>query len=163
MKVPVGYYKIPEGLPAEVSFGCGGIRLFAAAEIEKGQVGYSVAPDGSSLCSDEDGAWRSNWLVIGYETGCGDPLFIDTNVTVTPVFTAMHGQGAWKPVQVAASVEAFAKCINEFSRIAMRRSNPVERENNPVGDSERRSFLRRVADLNQASSAPEFWEVLLEF
>ena len=74
----------------------------------------------------------------------------------------MHGKGAWEPVPVAASVEAFAKCIEEFSRISVARSNPVEREANPVSDDERTVFLRRIAELNQISSAPEFWGVLLE-
>ena len=80
---------------------------------------------------------------MGYETGCGDPLFVDTGVSELPVFTAMHGEGAWEPVQVAISVEAFAKCIEEFSRISVGRNNRVEREANPVSDGERVAFLQQ--------------------
>jgi hypothetical protein len=115
------------------------------------------------LCSGETGAWQPNWIVIGCETACGDPLFVDLDAAALPVFTAMHGEGAWEPVQVAASIEAFAKCIEEFSRISVGRSNPIEREANPVSDDERTVFLRHIAELNRTSSAPEFWDVLLEY
>lgn len=163
MKLPDRYNKLREHLPNdEVSYGIGGIKLFSAAELEDGQLGYSVAPDGSSLCSGEPGAWQPNWVVIGYETGLGDPLFLDTDLASLPVFTAMHGEGAWKPVSVATSVEAFGMCLEEFARISEGHSNPVECEANPVSDDERIVFLRRVAELNHVSNAPEFWDVLLQ-
>ena len=34
-------------------------------------------------------------------------------------------KAAWKPLPAAASVEAFAKCTDEFSRISVARRNPV--------------------------------------
>jgi len=163
MKLPDRYNKLREHLPSnEVSYGIGGIKLFSAGELEDGQLGYSVAPDGNSLCSGERGAWQPNWVVIGYETGLGDPLFLDIDLASLPVLTAMHGEGAWKPVLVATSIEAFGMCFEEFARISQGRSNPVECEANPVSDDERTVFLRRVAELNQASSAPEFWNVLVQ-
>jgi len=163
MKLSDSYNEVRKMLPStEVSYGCGGIRLFGAGEVEDGQVGYSVAPDGTSLCAGEAGAWQPNWVVIGYETACGDPLFVDIDAAALPVFTAMHGQGAWEPVPVAASAEAFAMCVKELSRISVGRSNPVECEANPVSENERTVFLRRIAELNQSKSAPEFWAVLLE-
>ncbi len=163
MKLPNRYNEVRGSLPtAEVSYGCGGIKLFSAAELEEGQVGYSVAPDGTSLCSREAGAWQPHWLVVGCETACGDPLFIDFEIAASPVFTAMHGAGTWEPARVAASVETFAKCLEAFSHMATRRSTPVEREANPLSDEERLSFLRRIAQLNETSGAPEFWDFLLE-
>jgi hypothetical protein len=62
---------------------------------------------------------------------------------------------------VALSFEAFAKCFREFSRIAAGRSNPVELEANPLLDSERNAFLRRVDELNEKEFDPAFWEVML--
>src|SRR5262249_47354625 len=103
-----------------------------------------------------------NWVVIGYETSLGEPLFLDTNSTSLPVFTAMQGEGVWNPVQVATSVEAFGMCFEEFARISERRRNPVDCEANPISDGERAVYLRRIAELNQSSSAPEFWDVLLQ-
>lgn len=147
-------------MPDEVNFGCGGIKLFALPDIEQGQFGYSIAPDGTSLCSEEQGAWRSCWVVIGYDTACGDPIFIDTDSAALTVFTAMHGQGSWHPNPVATSPEIFAKCVDAFSKIAAGRANPMELEDHPLADEERKDYLDRVAELNQTSTAPEFWGVL---
>lgn len=162
MDIPKRYKEIRKALPGEVSFGCGGISLSAVEGLEQEQVGYSMAADGTTLCKEQDGAWRASWVVIGHETACGDPIFIDTATEAMPVFTGIHGEGAWRPNPVASSAEAFAKCVQEFSRISIGRSNPVELEAKPVDDHERTGFLRRIAELNRTSSAPEFWGVLLE-
>jgi hypothetical protein len=160
MNILERYRSVRKVLPDEVNFGCGGIKLFALPEIEQGQVGYSIAPDGTSLCSGEEGAWRSCWIVIGYDAACGDPILIDTSRAAIPVLTDMHRQGAWHPNLVTTSLEIFAECVGEFSKIAVGRVNPVELEDNPLTDQERKHFLDRVAELNQMSTAPEFWNVL---
>jgi hypothetical protein len=162
MDVPKRYKEIRQSLPGGISFGCGGISLSPLEGIEQEQVGYSVAADGTPLSSEQDGAWRPSWVVIGQETACGDPIFIDTASAAMPVFTAIHGEGAWHPNPVASSAEAFAKCVQEFSHISSGRSNPVEREANPLGVEERKRFLDRLAELNGTTSAPKFWDVLLE-
>jgi hypothetical protein len=146
----------------EVAYGCGGIKLLGAAQIGQGQVGYSVAPDGKSLCSRDPGAWRPNWTVIGYEIACGDPLFIDTDESALPVLTAIHGESAWKPQPVAISIEAFVRSLEEFARISEGRTNPVEHDKNPLSDNERETFLRRVEELNGSRFKPDFWAALLE-
>jgi hypothetical protein len=163
MNLPPRYNEGRAALPVdEVAYGCGGIKLFGADEIEQRQVGYSVAPDGKSLCSRDRGAWRPNWTVIGYETACGDPLFIDTDDSALPVLTAIHGEGSWEPQPVANSFDAFVRSLEEFARISEGRGNPVERDNKPLSDADRDSFLRRVAELNGPQFEPDFWAVLLE-
>ena len=161
--LPPRYNEVRAALPVdEVAYGCGGLKLFSADEIEQGQVGYSVAPDGKSLCSGDRGAWQPNWTVIGNETACGDPLFIDTDDSALPVLTAIHGEGSWEPQPVAISFDAFVRSLEEFVRISEGRSNPVECANNPLSEAERDSFLRRVAQLNGTQFEPDFWAVLLE-
>jgi hypothetical protein len=163
MNLPPRYNEVRVALPAgEVAFGCGGIKLFGATEIEQGQVGYSVASDGKSLCSGTRGAWQPSWTVIGYETACGDPLFIDTDDAALPVLTAIHGEGAWEPQPVAISIDAFVQSLQEFARISEGRNNPVERDNNPLPEAERDKFLRRVEELNLMRFKSDFWAVLLE-
>ena len=115
MTIPTRYLALISSLPAtEVGFGAGGIRLFTGAEMEEGQVGYSVAPRGLSLCGGPSGKWKPSWLVIGYETGVGDPVFVDISDPRLAVLTAMHGEGAWDPKPVAVSIEAFGKIFLEF-------------------------------------------------
>ena len=163
VNIPIRYKDLRGTLSDEVSFGCGGIRLFSTAEIAAQQLGYSVAPDGSSLCTGAEGAWQPSWLVIGYETGLGDPIFIDIEDAVLPVFTAMHGEGPWKPNSIARSIDSFTKCLAEFSKIAQGRGSPNEHDANPVSPEERKRFLDRIAKHNGTANAPEFWDVLLEF
>lgn len=164
MTIPTPYLALISSLPAtEVSFGAGGIRLLTAGEFEEGQVGYSVDPDGSSLCGEAIGEWKSSWLVIGFETGVGDPVLVDTSDPKLAVLSAMHGEGAWNPRPVAISIEAFGKIFLEFRRIAEGRTNPVEAEDNPMPITEQDAFLSIVAEINEGRIASEFWNDLFAY
>ena len=163
MNLPSRYAQFRAGLTVDnIGCGCGGIMLFPTAELEQNQVGYSVTPDGVSLCTGEAGAWESSWIVIGCETACGDPIFIDSADAQLPVFTAIHGEGDWEPELVATTIDAFAQSLVEFARIAKGRSNPVELEESPIPDKERTAFLTRVKQLNQGRIDPDFWALLIE-
>ena len=162
MITPPRYTALRASLPSsEVSFGCGGLHLFDVSEIEGGQVGYSVASDGTSLCGHRNGAWKASWVVIGYETACGDPLFIETGDPALPVLTAIHGVGTWAPVAVSISLNAFWASLEEFARISAGRSNPVKLGANPLTDDERSTFLLRISALNDGQIEIGFWDVLL--
>lgn len=133
MNLPNDYKHFLETVKVqEISYGCGGIRLFSAEEVGEGQIGYALSADGTSFCDGSQGSWRRNWIVIGYETARGDPLFFDTDEPALPVFTAPHGEELWKPELVAASIGSFEKSLMLFARIAEGRRNPVEREKNPL-------------------------------
>jgi hypothetical protein len=163
MKLPDNYVKARQTLPlSEISFGVGGIKLLTAEEMEEGQVGYRVTPNGKSLCSEEEGAWQPSWVVIGYETSCGDPLFIDTAEAKLPVLSAMQGEGTWEAMPVASSFTAFVESFREFEGIARGRRNPVELDANPLSEAERSAFLSRVDELNQGEAESSFWAVVTE-
>jgi hypothetical protein len=147
----------------EVEFGCGGIRIYPAAELNCAQVGYSVSASSESLCGTVEGAWRAMWIVIGEDTGIGDPIFVDSADPNLPVFTAMTGEGSWDPKPVAPSIEAFGEIFREFEKIASSRSNPVEADDNPIPDSERDAFLSRVREINADDSGKDFWEALFGY
>lgn len=149
--------------PQEVSYSFGGLKLFGARELKEEQRGYSVGTNGESLCGAQEGAWRASWIVIGYDTGLGDPIFVDAERAGLPVFTAIHGEGAWDPKPVAISLRAFAQCWREFARIAQGRSNPVEEEANPLTPNERDSFLRRIREINGPQIGVELWTDLLAY
>ncbi len=78
MSVPERYAIVLAELSSlEVSYDVGGVELFPISSLEDKQVGYSRTPDGKSLVGQDSGAWKANWMVIGQETCCGDPIFID--------------------------------------------------------------------------------------
>jgi hypothetical protein len=146
----------------EVSYGTGGLKLFDQVELPNGQVGYSIGRDGVSLCTTETGAWQPRWIVIGYDTGMGDPLILDIADPTLPVYTSMPG-GPWEIQPIAISLEAFARCFHEFSEIAQGRSNPVERGENPLSDADRETYRSRIAKINDKGIDPDFWDALLEY
>ena len=146
----------------EINFGIGGLRLFDVEEIESRQVGYSVARDGSSFCSGRKRAWNPNWLVIGNDTACGDPLILDRGDPALPILHDFHGQGRWEPTLISPSLESFGAALDEFARVAVGRSTSDERDANPVTDIERQNFLARISELNRGQGNIDFWGALLE-
>ncbi len=162
MSVPERYLALRTSLPiSEVNFGVGGILLFEIPEIDAKQVGYSVSPDGKSLSGSGQGAWRPNWLVIGCETACGDPLIIDTSDPSLPVLTDVHGQGEWNPIKIAVTLEAFVELLKEFARISVGRANPMEQDQHPLTEEERAAFMSRISALNGTRLEMDFWDALL--
>ena len=88
-----------------VSIGYAGIELFDEAALKTNQIGYSVMDNGESLVGDGEGDWKASWIVIGYETNCGDPIFLDTDQSQHPVYTAMHGAGKPERDQAGPGIE----------------------------------------------------------
>lgn len=65
------------------------------------------------------------WVVIGHETDCGDPIFA-SDETPNPVFSAIQEEGPWEPKLVAQSIGVLAKCVREFQGFPAGSSGPVE-------------------------------------
>ena len=140
-----------------VSFGYTNVNLFPAEELKDAQVGYSISDSGESLTGNKEGDWREEWLVVGSEDLCGDPIFVDLTKPEFPVFTAAHGEGYWNPILIASSFQGFINALEEIGRVAQGRKNPIELERKPVSASERERALSRIAEFNPEASL-EFWE-----
>jgi hypothetical protein len=145
-----------------IKYGVGGIQLFRPDQVPRGQVGSSVRSDGESLVGRGPSDWRPEWIVIGHETACGDPIFASLEAPY-PVFNAMHGQGYWNPKLVAPSIDAFAQCLTAFQGFAARRGNPVESDGNPPTPEQQAQFLTVIRSLtNGDQDALGFWAVQIE-
>jgi len=140
--------------------GSSGFRFFHESEFANGQRGYARGADGESLVGNDDGDWKPNWQVIGYEEACGDPIFVDTASKGLPVFTAMHGTGEWTPKLIADTLDSFKQSLHVIAEIAVGRENPVKLEANPIDDSVRKEALERIRILNPGVD-PEFWELAM--
>jgi len=92
-----------ESGPEVLALGDGSFVLAKPSELGELQIGYSICPGVEDLTGGE-GAWRTEWLVIGTKEDLSDPLFVDLSSPELPVFTAEHGAGAWSPVEVAPSL-----------------------------------------------------------
>jgi hypothetical protein len=127
----------------EIEIGFSGIQLFKPEELMEGQEGYAFTTQGQSLVGSEPGDWRKDWLVIGYETGCGDPFFA-LDEDPHPVFTAMHGQGSWSPDLVAPSLRSFGECLLILKQFAQSRSAPADWEKHPPSEAEQEQFVSAI-------------------
>lgn len=118
MVIPERYQTARKGLEfASVNLGFNGVELFPSDAVEAGQIGFSVGPNGKSLCDGSAGAWRHHWLVIGIETLCGDPLILDTADPNFRVLYAIHGQDKWEPTTIAPTLNGFFEAIRELKKL----------------------------------------------
>ena len=85
--------------------GDGVVRLARPDELGELQVGYGIGPGGEDLTGHDRGDWRASWIVIGVDEDLGDPYFVDLADAELPVFTAIHGAGAWEPQPIARSLQ----------------------------------------------------------
>ncbi|HEY6969267.1 MAG TPA: hypothetical protein VJA94_08685 [Candidatus Angelobacter sp.] len=162
MKTPDIYLAWRESIGFdEFSLGSGGIRIFPLAEIDEAQIGYSRSAEGDSLCDGAEGSWKPKWVVIGYETGLGDPIILDTSGRNFQVMTAMQGEGSWEPRPIAKSLEAFATTLRAIRQISVGRENPVAVDENPLSTDERERTLQVIRDSNNGEVEMDFWEVML--
>ena len=143
----------------ELSFGYGGICLYASYEIENAQIGYATDLDHGNLCTGTPGSWRSNWIVVGRETCNGDPIFIATSSPNTSVFTAMHGAGAWEPELISKSFLGFMEIVNRLETLSTGREHPVALESKPMTQKEYDEFLQFARKEGELASTV-FWALI---
>ena len=141
----------------EVSYGVGGIELATVAKLPEAQQGYSVNTDGHPLADTELGSWSADWVVIGHEMACGDPIFLSLTAP-HPVYTAMseekEEEGEWVPNLIAPTVDKFWDCLERFRRFAIEKS---------PGDHQIGAYLTGI--LRFCDGIPEtveFWAIQAE-
>ena len=144
-----------------VSLGYRELTLVPPGELDAAQVGYRVAPDGADLTGEADGDWRAEWLVVGHDELAGDPLFVDTRDPALPVYTAVHGEGAWEPELVSTSFQRFAAALGLLRGVAAGREDPTALEASPVPEAERERVVRAIAEQDPKAGIA-YWEAWLE-
>lgn len=151
--------KILEKVP-DISLGYSEINFLRSDELEEGQEGYSFDSSGKSLITGKDGDWEEGWVVIASDN-VGDPIFVDTAVSFLPVFSAIHGQGTWDPFIIADSLDRFIDVISILARVSENRTYPVDIENNPIDNHERKAVIKEIRKLIPHSEV-EYWEAFLD-
>lgn len=135
----------------EISYGVGGIEIYPVHQIEAGQIGYSVDPRGMSLVGDREGDWREEWIVIGHETTCGDPIILLTD-SPYPVFTAIHGQGTWDLSAVAPSLEQFWRCLHVYRLFAAPLGGFIDEGENARSPEEIDEYISQISSICEGDS-----------
>jgi hypothetical protein len=126
------------------------LTLFAAPELEAGQVGYRGTRPG------EDGfvaphGWRRAWVVIAADAG--DPYFLDVAKADAagecPVYTAPHGTGTWEPALAASSVEQFLRIIEVWAQVVAAH-HPAHEPDEPLDEAQLRRLRTEIARIDPA-------------
>ena len=104
--------------------------------------------------------WHKNWLVIGDEGECGDPIFIDKAAPGYPVYTAWHCQGRWDPKPIAISLNGLREALAAVAKAATHRENPVALEQNPISVEERKAVLAEIQQHNPGIDL-FFWALMM--
>lgn len=141
-----------------VSLGYKTVHLHLPSELPDAQLGYSVDPEGNSLIGKQDGDWKENWIVIGYEDLCGDPIFIDTSGDGFPVYTAMHGTGSWEPELIAATLTGLMGAMEIMAAVSVGREHPVALEAKAITPEVQSRTLEEIARINPGADM-SFWEL----
>lgn len=140
--IPSRYRQLRASAPFDsVSFGHHGICLTAVAELEQAQEGYGIVPDQRTT-------WNPEWVVIGHDEMCGDPIFIDTDDDDFPVYTAEHGAGEWRPQLIAFSFQHLIDILGQFRSFRGGRTSPAELERQPITPEEKTGLLAFIRDRN---------------
>ena len=94
------------------------VRFIPAARLAEEQTG----PEGADNAPEKNAGWRKTWVVIARSALLNDPYYIDTLKLDAegdcPVFVAMTGSNALKPVLVASSVQQFLRILATSMEVA---------------------------------------------
>ncbi|MBD7944122.1 SMI1/KNR4 family protein [Psychrobacillus sp. Sa2BUA9] len=134
-------------------------EVFFFEQLGKYQVGYSFDLDGNSLITGEEGSWDDNWIVIAYESLCGDPIIIDLNEEGYPVSLLLHGLGSWGTNSfLANSMDSFINILKEIKCFLEEKELLLGKQSIKVNDV--KSLLAKIIAKNNFSDY-EIWESLL--
>ena len=144
-------FSIPNLKARSVEIGLSGLIILDLEESETEQVGYSVSIKGEPLFGFNDGDWQEGWYVIGRETSCGDPIFVDLNDPDIPVYTAAHGMGFWEEVCIADSYENFEDLLDLIDKSIV---------DGKLSSGKIRQIIKLVGN-NNSHTSMEFWQTFL--
>ena len=124
--------------PALPSF-WGDMFLFSFASLDKQQAGYAF--DGHSGEAVED--WPEGMLVIGECSA--DPIMLDP-AEEGEILYAIHGQGEWDPLPIAANIEGLLKLCVAWMDMEKRRGDRLYDETEDLHDESWALFERLAAE-----------------
>lgn len=126
-----------------VEIGMNDIHLFTEDEIEKAQIGYRC---------DENGKINENWIgneyiVIGYESCCGDPIIAKIDDNKFPIYSMFHDD--WNTLEkIADNFEQYISLLKEISELDLSNKNDCD------------EFLKKIK-MDISENEYYYWEQLI--
>lgn len=142
LKVPARYRSfLAEADPADVETvtPVERVRFIPTAKLYDEQVGYAVTAEGQ----EPNAAWRKSWIIVARSALLGDPYFIDISKLDAegdcPIFAAMTGTGAVKPVLCASSLQQYLRILATSMEVASGFGEAI------LDDDDERTFRETLA------------------
>lgn len=124
------------------------IEIFSVEELDNAQIGYSIASSGNSLISEEEGAWKEEWIVIGHETICGDPIILDLEEEEYPISTLFHGMGTWEGGSLLAySIDNFLSILHFLNQFI--KDKEIDKGNKVIFMRELNVIMDKIVEENE--------------
>lgn len=122
----------------------GDMKLYSFASLDKKQAGYAF--DGKTRQPVEE--WPEGMLVIG--DCAADPIMLNP-AAPGEVFFAMHGQGEWDPLPIAADIEGLLKLCVAWLEMVHERGDELDDDTDALQDESWFLFVRlaRAAGIEQ--------------
>ena len=134
-------------------------EIFYFEQLDECQVRYSIDLNGNSLVTDEEDTWDDNWIVIAYETLCGDPIIIELNEDGYPVSRLMHGMDNWDNCSFFAdSMESFLNILKDVGCFLTEKQ--VLKGKRSIQNIELEALVNNIIKKNKFADF-EIWESLL--
>lgn len=131
--------------------------VYGAPQLEDAQVGFRGPRRGDESFVAPHG-WRRSWIAIA--TDSGDPYFLDTARVGArgecPIYTAMHGTGAWEPLLAASSLEQFLRILDVWLRIVVAHHDPLNPDE-PLDETQARRLAIDIERIDPATAS--LWAV----
>lgn len=100
----------------DIRIGVNDIHLYSQDEINDAQAGYRYNGMTGEVIKDWIG---DEYLIIGNDSCCGDPIIIKTDEDKLPVFTMFHDD--WEMItKIADSFEEYVSILEEISKINLK-------------------------------------------
>jgi len=127
----------------DIEIGISDIHLFSEDEIEDAQIGYSIDEDDNDI---EE--WiGEEYLVIGVDSACGDPIIVKTDEEQLPIYSMFHDD--WDSLELIA--DSFRQYLELLEKIEI-----TDLENK----DECEEFLENVKEIAPNVSY-DYWEALI--
>lgn len=128
----------------DVKIGVSEIHLYLKDELEKAQIGYRVDNNGNKI---EE--WiGDNYIVIGKDYCCGDPIIMDISDGKLPVYNMFHDD--WNSLQKIA--DNFEQYIDILKKIDETNLSDEKEKNKLI------SIIKKIV----SSDAEEYWNSIIQ-
>lgn len=104
------WYRVGGPVDFQVPWFVERLELFSPVDLVNAQEGYRFSPDDPNAILP---TWNPEWVVIGATSG--DPII--ATVGRAEILMAVHGVGAWAPIQVAADLPQFLLLLARWLRV----------------------------------------------